>query len=110
MQGISLAEFFQNFKIDGRVLVFALCVTLATGIVFGLVPALKGAGEREVMPSLRQGDQRSASAPGHRWLNILIVVEIAVAMTLLVGGALIVRSFNRLQHVDLGFRPDTFSR
>jgi putative ABC transport system permease protein len=105
MQGISLAEFFQNFKIDGRVLVFALCVTLATGIVFGLVPALKGAGEREVMPSLRQGDQRSASAPGHRWLNILIVVEIAVAMTLLVGGALIVRSFNRLQHVDLGFRP-----
>lgn len=106
MQGISLAEFFQNFKIDGRVLVFALCVTLATGIVFGLVPALKGAGEREVMPSLREGDQRSASAPGHRWLNILIVVEIAVAMTLLVGGALIVRSFNRLQHVDLGFRPD----
>jgi ABC-type antimicrobial peptide transport system, permease component len=106
MQGISLAEFFQNFKIDSRVLVYALCVTLATGIVFGLVPALKGAGEREVMPSLRQGDQRSASAPGHRWLNILIVVEIAVAMTLLVGGALIVRSFNRLQHVDLGFRPD----
>ena len=106
VQGISLAEFFQNFKIDGRVLVFALCVTLTTGIVFGLVPALKGAGEREVMPSLREGDQRSASAPGHRWLNILIVVEIAVAMTLLVGGALIVRSFNRLQHVDLGFRPD----
>jgi putative ABC transport system permease protein len=106
MQGISLAEFFQNFKIDGRVLIFALCTTLATGIVFGLVPALKGAGEQEVMPSLRQGDQRSASAPGHGWLNILIVAEIAIAMTLLVGGALIVRSFNRLQHVDLGFRSD----
>ena len=106
IQGISLADFFQNFKIDGRVLIFALCVTLATGILFGLVPALKGAGEREVMPSLRQGDQRSTSAPGHGWLNILIVAEIAVAMTLLVGGGLIVRSFNRLQHVDLGFTPD----
>src|SRR6266566_2082804 len=106
VQGISLADFFHNFKIDGRVLIFALCVTLATGIIFGLVPALKGAGEREVMPSLRQGDQRSASAPGHGWLNILIVAEIAVAMTLLVGGGLIVRSFNRLQRVDLGFRPD----
>ena len=106
IQGISLADFFHNFKIDGRVLIFALCVTLATGIIFGLVPALKGAGEREVMPSLRQGDQRSASAHGHGWLNILIVAEIAVAMTLLVGGGLIVRSFNRLQHVDLGFRPD----
>jgi putative ABC transport system permease protein len=106
IQGISLADFFQNFNIDGRVLIFALCVTLATGILFGLVPALKGAGQREVMPSLRQGDQHSASAPGHGWLNILIVAEIAVAMTLLVGGGLIVRSFNRLQHVDLGFRPD----
>src|SRR5947199_1726598 len=106
IQGISLADYFRNFNIDGRVLIFALCVTLVTGILFGLVPALKSAGEREVMPSLRQGDQHSASAPGHGWLNILIVAEIAVAMTLLVGGALFVRSFNRLQHVDLGFRPD----
>ena len=106
IQGISLAGFFHNFKIDSRVLIFALLVTLATGVIFGLVPALKGVGEREVMPSLKQGDQRSASAPGHGWLNILIVAEIAIAMTLLVGGGLIVRSFNRLQHVDLGFRPD----
>jgi putative ABC transport system permease protein len=106
IQGISLAGFFNNFKIDGRVLSFALVVTLATGVIFGLVPAVKGAGEHEVMPSLKEGDQRSASAPGHGWLNVLIVAEIAMAMMLLVGGGLIVRSFNRLQHVDLGFRPD----
>src|SRR5438876_3305781 len=106
IQGISLAGFFHNFRIDGRVLTFALLVTLATGVIFGLVPAVKGGGEDEVMPSLRQGDQRSVSAPGHGWLNVLIVAEIAVAMTLLVGGGLIVRSFNRLQHVELGFRPD----
>ena len=106
VQGVSLATFFSNFKIDGRVLIFALCVTLGTGVIFGLVPALKGAGEREVMPSLKQGDQRSSSVSGHRWLNVLIVAEIAVAMMLLVGGGLIVRSFDRLQHVDLGFRPD----
>jgi putative ABC transport system permease protein len=106
IQGISLAGFFHNFKIDNRVLTFALLVTLATGLIFGLVPALKGAGEREVMPSLKQGDQHTASAPGHGWLNVLIVSEIAIAMTLLVGGGLIARSFNRLQHVELGFRPD----
>ena len=106
IQGISLAGFFHNFKIDSRVLIFALLVTLATGVIFGLVPALKGAGEREVMPSLKQGDQHTASAPGHGWLNVLIVSEIAIAMTLLVGGGLIARSFNRLQHVELGFRPD----
>ena len=106
VQGVSLAGFFHEFKIDTRVLIFAVCVTLATGLIFGLLPALKGAGEREVMTSLRQGDQRSAGAPGHGWLNVLIVAEIAIAMTLLVGGGLIVRSFNRLQHVDIGFRPD----
>src|SRR6266567_3635466 len=106
IQGTSLAGFFHNFKIDSRVLTFALLVTLATGVIFGLLPALKGAGKREVMPSLKQGDQHSASAPGHGWLNVLIVLEIAIAMTLLVGGGLIARSFNRLQHVDLGFRPD----
>jgi putative ABC transport system permease protein len=106
IQGISLAVFFQDFKIDGRVLIFALCVTFAAGVIFGVVPALKGAGECEVMPSLRQSDQRGTGASGHGWLNTLIVAEIAVAMTLLVGGGLIVRSFNRLQHVDLGFRPD----
>lgn len=106
IQGISLAGFFHNFRIDSRVLAFALLVTLATGVIFGLLPALKGAGEREVMPSLKQGDRRSASATGHGWLNVLIVSEIAIALTLLVAGGLIARSFNRLQHVDLGFRPD----
>jgi len=106
IQGISLAGFFHNFRIDSRVLIFALLMTLATGVIFGLLPALKAAGEREVMPSLKQGDQHSASAPGHGWLNILIVSEIAIAMTLLVAGGLIARSFNRLQHVDLGFKSD----
>jgi predicted permease len=58
------------------------------------------------MPHLKQGDQRTAGVAGRGWLNILIVAEIAVAMTLLVGGGLMLQSFNRLQHVDLGFRPD----
>src|SRR5437667_2431771 len=106
IQGISLAGFFHSFRIDSRVLIFALLMTLATGVIFGLLPALKGAGEREVMPSLKQGDQHSASAPGHGWLNVLIVSEIAIAMTLLVAGGLIARSFTRLQHVDLGFKSD----
>jgi len=107
IRGISLASFFHNFKIDGCVLSFALLVTLATGVIFGLIPALKGAGERDVMPRLKQGDQRiGAGAPGRRWLDVLIIAEIAVAMTLLVAGGLMLQSFNRLQHVDLGFKPN----
>src|SRR5262245_20732245 len=106
IQEISLAAFFHNFRIDTRVLIFAVLVTLVTGVIFGLMPAWKGASEREVMPRLKEGDQRSAGTAGRRWLNILIVSEIAVAMTLLAGGGLMLQSFQRLQHVDLGFHPD----
>src|SRR5205823_3737738 len=59
IQGISLAAFFHNFSIDQRVLVFALCVSVLTGVAFGLLPALKGAGPHELMPRSKQGDQRS---------------------------------------------------
>ena len=107
IQGISLAAFFHNFSIDQRVLVFALCVAVLTGITFGLLPALKGAGAHELMPRMKQGDQRSGGdAAGRRWLKRLIVVEIAVAFTLLICGGLMVQSFQRLQHVSLGFNPD----
>ena len=107
IQGISLAAFFHNFSIDQRVLVFALCVSVLTGIAFGLLPALKGAGAHELMPRIKQGDQRSGGdVAGRRWLKGLIVAEIAIALTLLICGGLMAQSFQRLQHVALGFSPD----
>jgi len=63
VQGVSLASFFHNFKIDGRVLIFALCVTLGTGVIFGLVPALKCAGEREVMRLLNRAINEARARP-----------------------------------------------
>src|SRR5438034_7655159 len=107
IQGISLAAFFHNFSIDRRVLAFALCVSVLTGVAFGLLPALKGAGAHELMPRIKQGDQRSGGdVAGRRWLKGLIVAEIAIALTLLICGGLMVQSFQRLQHVALGFSPD----
>jgi len=107
IQGISLAAFFHNFSIDQRVLAFALCVTLLTGVAFGLLPAVKSAGAHELMPRIKQGDQRSSSdVAGRRWLKGLIVAEVAIALTLLICGGLIVQSFQRLQHVPLGFNPE----
>ncbi len=107
IQGISLAAFFHNFSIDRRVLAFALCVSVLTGVAFGLLPALKGAGAHELMPRIKQGDQHSrGDVAGRRWLNGLIVAEIAIALTLLICGGLMVQSFQRLQHVALGFNPD----
>ncbi|HJW37869.1 MAG TPA: ABC transporter permease [Candidatus Udaeobacter sp.] len=107
IRGISLAAFFHNFAIDRRVLAFALCVTLLTGVIFGLLPALKSAGVHELMPRIQQRDQRvGGAASSRRWLKGLIVAEIAIALTLLVCGGLMAQSFQRLQHVDLGFTPD----
>jgi putative ABC transport system permease protein len=107
IRGISLAASLHNFAIDQRVLVFALCVSLLTGVIFGLVPALKSAGVHELMPRIQQRDQRvGGAASGRRWLKALIVAEIAIALTLLICGGLMVQSFQRLQHVDLGFNPE----
>src|SRR6266516_5749274 len=107
IRGISFAAFLHNFEIDQRVLAFAFFVTLVTGIIFGLVPALKAAGAQELMPRIKEADQRSgAAASGRRWLNGLIVAEMAIALTLLICGGLMVQSFQRLQHVALGFSPD----
>ena len=107
IQGISFAAFLHNFEIDRRVLAFAFFMTLLTGVIFGLLPALKAAGAHELMPRLKLSDQRSAgTASGRRWFNGLVVAEIAIALTLLVCGGLMVQSFQRLQHLDLGFRPD----
>jgi len=107
IRGISLGAFLHNFEIDHRVLAFALFITLLTGLIFGLVPAVKAAGARELMPRIKEADQRSgAGASGRRWLNGLIVAEIAIALTLLVCGGLMVQTFQRLQHVGLGFNPN----
>jgi putative ABC transport system permease protein len=107
IRGISFAAFFHNFELDHRVLAFALVITLLTGVIFGLLPALKGAGADAVMPRIKEGDQRSGgTVSSRRWFNALIVTEIAIALTLLVCGGLMVRSFHRLQNVDLGFKPD----
>ena len=107
IRGIAFAAFLHNFEMDQRVLVFAFFVTLLTGLIFGLLPALKACGAHELMSRIKEADQRSGAAvSGRRWLNGLIVAEIAIAQTLLVCGGLMMQSFQRLQHVDLGFTPD----
>jgi putative ABC transport system permease protein len=58
------------------------------------------------MPRLKLTDQGSGAASGRCWFNALIVAEIAIALTLMICGGLMVQSFQRLQHLDLGFRPD----
>ena len=91
--------------IDRTVLVFATVLSLATGVLFGLVPAFHAARDR-VTTGLRHGGRGQAGDGSGRVRRVLIVAEMALALVLLVGGALLTQTFIALQRADLGFNPD----
>ena len=92
--------------LDRSVLVFTLAVSLLTGLIFGLAPALR-ATRLDLRGRLNEGSRGSTSGPGqHRLRGALISLEIALAMLLLIGAGLLLRSFSRLQDVPPGFQPD----
>ena len=92
-------------SLDGTVLAFSALATLATGLAFGLGPAL-GAAARDVYAVLRSG-AAADQAPRHvRARRALVVAQIAAATVLLVSAGLLVRSLDRMLRVDPGFRSD----
>jgi putative ABC transport system permease protein len=91
--------------LDVRVLAFALLVTVATGLFFGLVPALQASRARPA-ESLQTGERQHSSRSVLRWRGALLTVEVALALVLLVGATLVVRSVARLNAVDLGFETE----
>ena len=89
--------------IDGRVLALTLVVSLATGILFGLAPALQSAGKRR-FDRLKGGRSTEGVRP-KRLRSALVVSETALSLLLAVGAGLLLRSFARVLEVDPGFRP-----
>jgi predicted permease len=107
VQAVGLGAFLTDFRIDGGVLAFSLSVTLLTGVLCGVVPAVKVSHHAGLQTLLKRREQRAGGATTvRRSLRALVVGEIAVAATLLVGGALTARSLLRLHELDLGFRPE----
>jgi putative ABC transport system permease protein len=93
-------------ELDYRVLLFTLGISIVTGIFFGIVPALRTA-RLDLRETLNEGSRGSTAGPGHqRTRGLLVAAEIAMAMLLLVGAGLLLRSFSRLQEVSPGFQPD----
>jgi putative ABC transport system permease protein len=95
---------FRQVSIDGRVLAFTLVAAVVTGLLFGLVPALK-ISRPEIGQLLKEGSRGSAGIGGRRFRGFLVMAEIGLALVLLVGAGLMLRSFWRLGGVTPGFDP-----
>ena len=93
----------EEASLNGRVLAFTAALTILTGLLFGFMPALR-AYAMGMAAGLREGARGSV---GHRRLNAaLVAVQFALSLILLIGAGLLLKSFQRLGSVDLGFNPE----
>ena len=96
--------------LDGTVLAFTFVISILTGLLFGLVPAIRAA-RIDLNTSLRAGGRNTQGEGGfgssrRRLRSLLVVAEVAFSLVLLIGAGLLVRSFMRLQNVSPGFDPE----
>ena len=94
-----------RLTLDWRVLAFATIASVASALAFGLAPALRGS-RFSPQDGLRDGGRGSAGARSHRFQHSLIVVETALAVTLLICGGLLLQTFQHLWKTDLGIRTE----
>ena len=95
-----------RIEVNAWVLLFSLAVSVATGILFGLVPALQ-CSRLDLVETLKDAAKGSGvRAASGRTRNLLVIAEVALSVILLVGASLTIRGFVNLQHIDVGFQPD----
>lgn len=91
--------------LDGRVLAFTLIISVASGLLFGLLPAVH-AGRSRLSSDLTAGQRESSHRGTRRVNNALVVAQLSLSVVLLIAAGLVLKSFQRLTQIDLGFRTD----
>ena len=94
----------ESIHINGRVLLFAMCLSVVTAVLFGLAPAIRAA-RADLNDVLREGESRTSTSRRGRTLYLLVISEVAMAMVLLVGAGLMVNSLLRMMLPSPGFEP-----
>jgi predicted permease len=95
----------EDVGVNSAVVIFTFAIAIATSLAFGTLPALQFSGDR-MHRALRETTRGGASTGGQRLRSALVVVEIAVAVVLLVGAGLLIRSFIQMTRVNPGFRAE----
>ncbi|MGH9822526.1 MAG: ABC transporter permease, partial [Blastocatellia bacterium] len=96
----------QEVNIDGRVLLVTLVISLLTGVIFGLAPALQSS-RPDLNETLKEGGRGSdGGAGGSTTRKLLVVAEVALALVVSIGGGLMIKGFVHLMRTDAGFNPD----
>lgn len=93
-----------EIAVDLRVLAFTFGISLLTGVLFGLIPALQ-TSRPDLNDALKGGSRASAGGRSRIFRNVFVVAEVSLALVLLIGAGLMIRSFMRLQAVEPGFNP-----
>ncbi len=102
---LNAMPYLKGVTVDWGVLGFAFVLSLTTGVLFGLVPALQ-ASRTDLQSVLKEGGKSASQATRHRLRNALVMTEVALSLVLLVGAGLMTKSLMQLLHVDLGFKEE----
>jgi len=97
--------FLTSLTLDTRILIFSFGLSLLTGLVFGLAPAVQSS-RLDLNEVLKEGGRNMAAGAGHRLRSAMVVTEIAMAVVLLVGAGLMMKSLYRLLQTNVGFKTD----
>ena len=101
---IAALPFLADLHVNARMLVFSLALSVVTGMIFGLAPAIQSS-RPELAGILKEGGRNASAGSGHRLRTALVVTEIALAVVLLVGSGLLLKSLFRLLQTSPGFNP-----